>query len=225
VLVKFAVPDTGQAARRWAELLVCEHLALACLREAGLPAAASELIDAEGHTCLEVRRFDRTPDLLGRHGLVSLLALDAAFVGSDARDWGLAGERLAAQRWITTDAVTQMSRLHWFGRLIGNSDMHPGNLCFHLTDAGPLSVAPAYDMLPMSLAPSRTGAVRAATPLQPVTPDRAGQFPHIAWAAEVAVRFWERVAEDQQIESPELRQLAALNRDAVARFGRAFGGS
>lgn len=220
--MKFTVPDTGQAARRWADLLACEHLALACLRDAGLPAAQSELIDAQGHTCLEVQRFDRTPDTLGRHGFVSLQALDAAFVGSDGRDWGHAGERLAAQAWITPETAAQMARLHWFGRLIGNSDMHPGNLGFQLADSGPLRLAPAYDMLPMSLAPSRTGAVRVATPLQPTAPDRAGQFPHIAWAAEAAAHFWNQVATGDLIASDELRQLAALNRDVVARFGRVF---
>src|SRR5690606_36420964 len=167
VLVKFAVADSGQAARRWADLLACEHIALECLRTAGLPAAASELADADGYTCLEVQRFDRTADALGRRGLVSLLALDAAFVGVGARDWSLAAERLAALGWITADTAARIARLWWFGRLIGNSDMHPGSLGFHLVDAGPLALAPAYDMLPMSLAPSRTGAVRTGAPIQP----------------------------------------------------------
>lgn len=194
----------------------------ACLREAGLPAAESELVDAGGHTCLEVRRFDRTPDVLGRRGHVSLLALDAAFAGGDLHDWGLAGDRLVAAGWIDPDTATRMACLHWFGRLIGNSDMHFGNLGFHLTDAGPLAIAPAYDMLPMSLAPSRTGAVRAANPLRPNAPERAGQISHLAHAADAAIRFWEQVAASERIQSAELRQLATLNREAVARFARAF---
>ncbi len=224
VLVKFAVPDDGQAARRWADLLVCEHLALRCLHEAGLSASASELVDAEGYTCLEVRRFDRTPDLLGRRGYVSLLALDAAFIGDGGRDWSLAGERLMAAGWIDTATATQMARLHWFGRLIGNTDMHAGNLGFHLTDHAPLALAPAFDMLPMSLAPSRTGAVRAVQPLQPAAPDRAGQTLHIAWAAAAACMFWRRVAEDGRIGSDALRQLSLRNHDSVADFARAFAG-
>lgn len=223
VLVKFAVPDEGQAARRWADLLACEHLALECLREAGLPASVSELVDAGGYTCLEVRRFDRSPDVLGRCGFVSLLALDAAFDGQGARDWSLAGERLAADGWITAATAAQMARLYWFGRLIGNSDMHAGNLGFHLVDAGPLALAPAYDMLPMSLAPSRTGAVREAAPLRPEAPDRVGQFPHVAVAAQAAIGFWERVAGSGRIESAALRRLALLNRDVVARFAKALG--
>ncbi len=221
-LVKFAVADSGQAARRWADLLACEHIALQCLRAAGLPAAESELVDADGYACLEVRRFDRTADVLGRRGFVSLLALDAAFVGDGVRDWSLAAERLAALGWIATDTATRIARLWWFGRLIGNSDMHPGNLGFHLVDAGPLALAPAYDMLPMSLAPLRTGAVRAATPIQPGAPDRAGQLPHLAWASEVATRFWDRVAASEGIQDPALREVAARNCDSVARFAKSF---
>lgn len=222
VLVKFAVPDPGQAARRWADLLACEHLALGCLHAAGLPAATSELIDAGGHACLEVQRFDRTADVLGRRGFVSLLALDAAFVGDGARDWSLAAERLASIGWITTDSAARIARLWWFGRLIGNSDMHPGNVGFHLADEGPLALAPAYDMLPMSLAPSRTGAARAATPLRPGAPERAGQVPHLTWAAEVAAQFWGEVACSERIQDPGLRAVAARNRDEVGRFAKTF---
>lgn len=222
VLVKFAVADSGYSARRWADLLACEHLALQCLHAAGMPAATSELVGAEGYTCLEVQRFDRTPDVLGRRGFVSLLALDAAFVGDGARDWSLAAERLAALGWITAETAANVARLYWFGRLIGNSDMHPGNLGFHLVDAGPLELAPAYDMLPMSLAPSRTGVVRPAAPIRPEAPDRAGQLPHIAWAAEVAAGFWQAVAHSERVQEAAFREMAARNHEIVARFGRTF---
>lgn len=220
-LVKFAVDDSGQAAARWAELLACEQLALSCLREAGLPAAEAELVEADRHLCLEVRRFDRTPDRIGRLGFVSLLALDAAFAGTGGHDWGLAGERLATAGVIDPDTAARMALLHWFGRFIGNSDMHAGNLGFHLVDAGPLALAPAYDMLPMSLAPSRTGAVRPAAPLGLHPPDRAGQSRHVALAAETAIRFWEQVAGSPRIHS-EMRQVAIRNREVVARFARTF---
>src|SRR3546814_427558 len=148
VLVKFAVADSGQAARRWTDLLACEHIALQCLRAAGLPAAASELVDADGYTCLEVQRFDRTANVLGRRGFVSLLALDAAFVGDGARDWSLAAERLAALGLITADTAARIARLYWFGRLLGNSHQHPGNPGFPLVAAGPLALAPASHIVP-----------------------------------------------------------------------------
>src|SRR3546814_15682922 len=120
----------------------------------------SELVDADGYTCLEVQRFDRTANVLGRRGFVSLLALDAAFVGDGARDWSLAAERLAALGLITADTAARIARLYWFGRLIGNSNMHPGNLRFHLVDARPLGLAPAYYLLPISPAELRRPAFR-----------------------------------------------------------------
>lgn len=223
-LVKFAPLDEGQAARRWAELLACEHLALNCLRDAGFDAAESELIETDGHTFLEVRRFDRTPGTLGRRGFVSLLALDAAFIGEGPRDWGLAGEQLLAQRWIERGTADDMARLHWFGRFIGNSDMHLGNLGFHLTGTGPLPLCPAYDMLPMYLAPSRTGIVRPASPLPLAAPARGGQLPHIAWAADAALRFWRAVADSDHITSPEFNRLAGENHAVVETFARRFAG-
>jgi hypothetical protein len=77
-------------------------------------------------------------------------------------------------------------------------------------------------MLPMSLAPSRTGAIRAATPVQPGAPDRAGQVPHLTWAAQVAAHFWHQVATSDRVQEPALREVATRNRDVVARFARNF---
>src|SRR3546814_11184352 len=75
---------------------------------------------------------------------------------------------------------------------------------------------------PMSLAPSRTGAVRAATPIQPGAPDRAGQVPHLAWASDVAAGFWHQVATSRRVQDPALQEVAARNRDIVARFAKTF---
>lgn len=221
-MIKFAPRDGERATTRWADLLVCEHLALQSLAEHGLTAADSEIVEAERHLCLEVRRFDRTPNQLGRRGFVSLQALDAAFIGSGERDWGVIGDQLARLDWVTPDTAHHMATLHWFGRLIGNSDMHPGNLGFHLTDDEPLALAPTYDMLPMYLAPSRTGAVRAPEPLLLTPPERAGQTVHIATAAAVATAFWRRVSNSEHIQSDEIRTLARSNYDAVTRFANTF---
>lgn len=218
VLVKFAMPDSGEAARRWAELLACEHLALTCLREAGFNASNSELIETGTYTFLEVRRFDRVADTLGRRGFVSLLALDAAFIGDGPRDWGRAGEQLLASRWVGEGTADDMAKLHWFGRFIGNSDMHLGNLGFHLADAGPLALCPAYDMLPMYWAPERNGTVSPARPLKLVAPKCSRQKSHIIWAANAAMRFWRTVGESKIITSAELIQAAMENHDTVARF-------
>jgi len=170
VLVKFARAADGEAAERWADLLVCEHLALQCLREAGIEAAASELIQSGAYTFLEVQRFDRTPNLLGRVGFVSLMSLSSAFAGDVTADWAVVGEQLHVLGWITPETATRVAQLHAFGHLIGNSDMHQGNLGFQLADYGPLPIAPVYDMLPMSLAPSREGVLRPIAPLGPIAP-------------------------------------------------------
>lgn len=181
------------------------------------------MTQTDNHTFLEVERFDRTPDVLGRRGFVSLLALSSAFVGEATTTWGVAAEALLAQRWVDRDTATAMARLHAFGRLIGNSDMHQGNLGFHLVDRGPLPLAPVYDMLPMSLAPSRTGVLRKARPLAQVVPERSGDLAHLQWAAPLALDFWQRVAGSRLVRSAALRALAAENAGAVQAMGQRFG--
>ncbi|HFK2920942.1 TPA: type II toxin-antitoxin system HipA family toxin YjjJ [Stenotrophomonas maltophilia] len=223
VLVKFAQPDGGDAAQRWADLLVCEHLALQTLRGAGMNAARSELLQTPSHTFLEVERFDRTADLLGRRGFVSLLALSAAFTGEATLDWPSAGAQLQAMGWLSSRTVQAMARLHAFGRLIGNSDMHQGNVGFHFVDRGALPLAPAYDMLPMSLAPSRLGVLRQDVPLEAVAPRGSGELEHLRWAAPLATEFWERVAGDARVGAAGLRALAAVNAERVAAMGVRFG--
>lgn len=222
-LVKFAHPTAGEAAERWADLLVCEHLALECLRAAGLASATSQVLQTDHHTFLEVKRFDRTPNVLGRRGFVSLLALSSAFVGEATTAWGVAGDALQAQDWVTRDTAITLARLHAFGRLIGNSDMHHGNVGFELHDSGPLPLAPVYDMLPMSLAPSRTGVLRTARPLEPVAPARAGDLAHLQWAAPLAQSFWAQVAASPLLRSATLRALAAENARQVQAMAQRFG--
>ncbi|GAB3064756.1 type II toxin-antitoxin system HipA family toxin YjjJ [Stenotrophomonas tumulicola] len=223
VLVKFAQPGAGEVAERWSDLLVCEHLALETLREAGMDAAASTLLQTDSHTFLEVQRFDRTPGVLGRRGFVSLLALSSAFTGEATADWATAAGLLQGQGWLDEGAIQRMGRLQAFGRLIGNSDMHQGNIGFHLADSGALPLAPAYDMLPMSLAPSRTGVLRAATPLAVVAPLGSGDLEHLRWAAPLAAAFWQRVARSAGVRSAAVTELAAGNAERVSAMARRFG--
>jgi serine/threonine protein kinase HipA of HipAB toxin-antitoxin module len=115
-----------------------------------------------------------------------------------------------------------MARLHWFGRMIGNSDMHPGNLGFQLTDRGPLALAPVYDMLPMSLAPTSSGAMRPATALALGAPARSAKSDAIGWAARLAERFWLQVAASERIRSEDLKRIAHDNAAVVARYSDSF---
>ena len=68
----------------------------------------------------------------GRRGLVSLFALDAAFFGRMDTPWTLAADRLVHRGWLTEQDAEQMSLLWWFGVMIGNTDMHYGNISLFL---------------------------------------------------------------------------------------------
>lgn len=151
VLVKFTDPTDSEASQRWRDLLLAEHLALEVLREYGLPAAHSTIIDQGGQRFLEVRRFDRE-GARGRRGVVSIGTLDAEFVGSGG-SWPQVARALVAAGIVHEEAIPAVDLLWAFGTLIGNTDMHGGNLSF-LTERGqPYQLAPAYDMVPMAFAP------------------------------------------------------------------------
>ncbi|WP_341676691.1 type II toxin-antitoxin system HipA family toxin YjjJ [Niveibacterium sp. SC-1] len=204
VLVKFSSAADNPVARRWASLLVAEHLALQTLAAAGLPASRSTLFEFGGQVFLQVERFDRVPAAAsatnrpGRAGVVSLGALDSAFVGQANRPWPIITAALLAQGHITADAHRRTERLWAFGRLIGNSDMHGGNLAFLHTGSAVLELAPAYDMLPMTLAPRVSGEVPNVEPEVAI----AAPAPLDAWreVLTLARDYWPRVAEDSRIE-------------------------
>ncbi|MCB5197578.1 type II toxin-antitoxin system HipA family toxin YjjJ [Deefgea salmonis] len=154
-IIKFSEREVGPVSERWRDLLLAEHVALETLREAGIAAAQTDIIDHEGQRFLEVIRFDRIGPL-GRCALFSLAALDAEFVGSGKGGWPIIAEQLAANKIIKKPAVSAAQLLWAFGTLIGNSDMHNGNLSFISADGRPYDISPAYDMVPMAFAP-RTG--------------------------------------------------------------------
>ncbi len=208
VLVKFSPRGNDPTARRTADLLRCEHHALQCLREAGVPAAESEVVEADGRVFLEVLRFDRQDE--GRLGLVSLHAV-ATHHGADIQSWTTAADDLV-RGGVIDDARRRL--VHWldrFGSLIGNTDRHAGNLSFFFEEGQVRAVAPVYDMLPMAY------AVRSGEFSTPVlaAPAPAPRFPGAwreAWA--VARRFWGVVADDEQIHF-ESRRAAEANAAAL----------
>jgi hypothetical protein len=205
VLVKFSEPlDTGSG-ERWGDLLRAEHLALDCLREAGLPAAHSRLIAAGNRVFLEVERFDRI-GARGRAGLMSLGTVDDQFVGRRRR-WHDTALELQRQALLSDQDVDRIGWLEAFGACIANSDMHFGNLSLLYEGRMPLRLAPAYDMLPMAYAPQR-GEVRtpdfrpASPPLRALEAARA--------ALQAARIFWQRLEQDENI-SAAFRSIAAVN--------------
>lgn len=196
VLVKFSPPLETPNGRRWADLLCAEGHAHRLLARAGLSAGEARLLDAGGRRFLEVPRFDRTPQG-GRRGVVSLEALHAAGVGTLAHDWPHAVAGLVREGLTDAATLRDVARLHAFGELIGNSDMHAGNLAFWLADTLPFRLAPSYDMLPMLFAPGASGEVidRPFRPLPPAPENLPVWREAAAWAEE----FWSSVAEDPAV--------------------------
>lgn len=186
-LVKFSGQRENENSQRWRDLLRAEHLALTLLAQHNLPAAHSQLIEINSQLFLEVERFDRIKQR-GRRGMVSLEAVGAEFLGSLAH-WPAALRQLAQTKKIGEQDAHQ-GTLQWaFGCLIANSDMHAGNLSFFM-DGDRLTLTPAYDMLPMALAPNSLGQMRDSVTLRVDT-----TLPRAVWqpASVMAKTYWQAV--------------------------------
>jgi len=221
VIVKFSEPVANNpAGRRWGDLLVCEHIAGKVLAAHGVASAATELIHSNGRVCLEVTRFDRI-GAYGRRGCVTLAAWSDAHDG-ERDDWASATSRMRRHGWVDANADAEVRRRWWFGRLIGNTDMHFGNLCFFLDDALPLTLTPNYDMLPMMYRPAGNGALvaREYVAATPTPADMAYWREAAVWSA----RFWREVAHHPDI-SDDFREIARVNGDAVQRVRERFDGA
>ncbi|WP_137719198.1 type II toxin-antitoxin system HipA family toxin YjjJ [Methylobacillus flagellatus] len=163
VLVKFTDNSDNPVSGRWRDLLLAEHLALQTLRAAGIPAAETALIDHGVQRFLQVSRFDRIGEY-GRRGVVSLSALNAEFVGAGTSLWHAITPQLVHAGVITPQASDGAALLYAYGTLIGNTDMHAGNVAFLNEDGRPYPLAPAYDMLPMTFAPRSGGGLNNTVP-------------------------------------------------------------
>lgn len=195
VLVKFSEAEPSPVSERWRDLLLAEHLALSTLSEAGVPAARTRIIDWGNQRFLEVERFDRA-GALGRRALHSLGALEAEFIGAASLGWPELIRRLAAERLILPEAANTAQLLWAYGTLIGNTDMHNGNLSFIAEHGRPYQLAPAYDMTPMAFAPRSGGGL----------PDT---LPEASLHASV--------------DNPAWRRAETLAREFLARLGRTQG--
>ena len=214
LIVKFTAPRDTPFGARWHDLLHAEALALLTLREAGEPAAFARVLTSDRRTYLESVRFDR----MGSHGrrhVVSLKAVHSAFVGGSMRNWAATADALVAQRRLSADDARRARLWRAFGRLIGNSDMHFGNLSLWADDPASerFALAPCYDMLPMAYRPDLHRDDLGPTPLDPATPTPQDTA---VWsdARRLAQMFWQRVA-DHRPCSPAFRRLAAENAGRV----------
>lgn len=149
--------------------------------------------------------------------MISLDALHSATIGVPPPRWTDAVGALVRENLTDASAARATAQLEAFGVLIGNTDMHAGNLSFWLDDSLPFRLAPAYDMLPMLWAPGVHGEItsRAFEPTRP-----AGIADDIwdevsGWAGG----FWRGLLEDPRLSgdfarlvmaSPGIRHLCDL---------------
>jgi len=208
VLVKFST------SRRWADLLLAEHIASMVLRSSGHAATATEFVYDETRCFLEVVRFDRV-GARGRLGLVSLGAMDDQFVG-DRRSWPESASALLRARLITESDAQEMRFLSAFGSLIGNTDMHFGNISFLVEGAMKFRLAPAYDMLPMLYAPVQNELPDREFVAPQPKPGHASEW---LTALPAALEFWTRLSRDNRA-SDEFRSIAEANAGVVERLIR-----
>ena len=219
VIVKFSPAGDAPDDQRMRDLLVCEHLALHTLVQAGLPAAPTQLFMGAGRVFLESERFDRTPladdaqgrDLGGRIGMVSLQVYNAEYVG-EIDNWAATAHRMAARHLLTQADARTLRLLEAYGQLIANTDRHYGNISLVLKDDD-WALSPTYDMLPMLYAPVSGELVPrdfASRPQQP-TAATLGEWDE---AQRLARDFWQAAAADERV-SADFRAIAAENAGQV----------
>ena len=217
VIVKFSGSDQSPGTERWADLLVSEQLASQCVPDLpGLTAARSRIRRFSGRTFLEVERFDRH-GAHGRSAVCSWAAVNNAWFGLSGRPWSEGAETLLERGLIASETRDAITRLWHFGQLIGNTDMHDGNLSFVPGEPG-LQLAPVYDMLPMLYAPQRGVELpeRQFAARLPLPAERK------LWhqAAQTAIDFWRRAANDSRV-SESFRAICRLN-EAIVRDSAAL---
>jgi HipA-like C-terminal domain len=187
-IVKFATDATDNA-RRWRDLLALEHVALETLRDAGIDAATTELVDLDGLRCLIVDRFDRIGEI-GRRAVVTLAAASERVYGT----WTDSAEEMHRRDGLGAGSLRQIALLDAYGALIANSDRHHYNVSMFPTQNG-YDVAPAFDQLPMAYAPPASGNLINAAISRP----RAAVNTLDVWdeARGLADDFWHRAAQQE----------------------------
>jgi hypothetical protein len=202
MIVKFTDRLDTPTGQRWGDLLAAEQIAHEILASSSISDAEADkpkIEDFAGRRFLQIPRFDRIGQH-GRRGLVSLRALhDAGFTDRDTNQWVIATHSLQSSGWIGPNDARTIRLRSLFGRLIGNTDMHFGNLAFFLGNELPLRLAPVYDMLPMLWRPT-LGEAEPTPEVKPVPP-LGGEMDLWPEAANLAELFWERSSRDQKISA------------------------
>ncbi len=211
VIVKFSPRADSAAGRRWADLLVCEHLALTVLAKNGLPAATTSILTSNDRTFLEVVRFDRI-GYAGRAPMVTFAGLDGG-LGMLDQTWSAVAAELVAQHLLPRTDADVVDMLDLFGALIGNVDKHHGNIAVSWAFDQPYRLLSAYDMLPMLYRPNAHGEI---VPRQwQSTSTHRLQLRHLPICFGMASQFWDEVLADPRI-SADFKAVAEDHRNAIA---------
>ncbi|NRF65672.1 HipA domain-containing protein [Aquincola sp. S2] len=227
LVVKFTPPRGTPFGERWHDLLHGEALAAAVLAGHGVEVAAARIVESSRRSYLLSPRFDRI-GAAGRRHAVAVAAVHDGLVGGPYGGWAASCEALARQGRLTALDAARARALSDFGRLIGNTDMHGGNLSLFVeraSTAGPhqalahpgqalaypaFTLAPVYDMLPMRWRPDVL--VGGAADYSPFEPDPAAAAGPARGPARV---FWQRLA----AHAPVARPLRAVAAEMARRLG------
>jgi len=205
MIVKFSPAVESKEAQRYADLLVCEHLALETIRFAGFTSSRSRLVIAGPQIFLGLKRFDRRGEL-GRLSMLSLRALHAR-IQAPCDSWIDAAIRLEKAGLIKSSDTRKLLWLSLFSDLIANSNQHFGNISLFPHPQEGYLLAPAYGIRPTLYEPvAGEIPLRLFTP-PPVRNEVAGEFPS---ALEAAILFWKSAAVDERI-STEFRHICYEN--------------
>ena len=212
VLVKFSSPVNTQEGRRWADLLICEQRALEIIDETEIVASQCRTLEADDRLFLEVDRFDRI-GTLGRSSIFSLSAIDSQYTGI-GEDWAKCAIALLNERVISQEDANKMRWLKAFGSLIGNTDMHLGNLSLIRVGSRFYTLAPVYDMLPMLYRP-----VSGDTPDREFSPQGPTIETADIWdrALKSAIHFWDTTAGEHGL-SGDFRAICRQNLEIVLKL-------
>lgn len=206
VLVKFSPPRGTPFGERWHDLLHAEWVASQVLDENGIAAANTQVVVSAQRSYLISHRFDRVGSQ-GRRHVLSIGAAHQGFLADGYANWAASCAALARQKRLSVAEHERVVTARYFGHLIGNSDMHSGNLGLFVAREdlakGRFALAPIYDMLPMRWRPNPN---LGGLPDYQVFEPEARSLQHSA-AASLAREFWARLGECQAI-SPALQALA-----------------
>jgi HipA-like C-terminal domain len=201
VLVKFSPPRGTPFGERWNDLLRAEAHAATTLANAGFDVPHTRIVSSKKRMYLESARIDRT-GARGRRHLLPLLSVHGAFIAGAQQHWPDTVRRLIAQKRLPISALETTQTLFAFGQLIGNTDMHFGNLGViaktpQQLARGQFDLAPVYDMLPMRFAPNAHDDFGYTD----FTPTLSAALSEIALsnAKALASTFWDRCAQDRDV--------------------------